>query len=86
MQMPVQTPESIMSAPILSNQTAYSKKSISNFRRKLYQKQTDEGETGSQTRVASSVPRQNRFVDQSVISHGNINNSASINFSRINNT
>ncbi len=42
MQMPVQTPESIMSAPILSNQTAYSKKSISNFRRKLYQKQNDE--------------------------------------------
>lgn len=69
-----------MSAPLICNQTAYSKKSISNFRRKLYRKQHDDE---SQTNCTSSVPRQNRFIDQSILSNNYNNQSASAGFGRI---
>ena len=53
MPMMIQTPENLMSAPLINNQSAYSKKSISNFRRKLYRKQNDEESQACN----SSVPR-----------------------------
>jgi hypothetical protein len=72
-----------MSAPIqfgnqlnttTSASNVYSKKSISNYRKKLLMKSGHGGNQDSSHNISSngatSVPRQNRFIDESIIQGG----------------
>ena len=79
----IPTPESLLSAPVLlgahdqsSSNNAQSRKSFSNFRKRLYLKnqnletntsQIRGNSTPGQQHLSYSIPRRNRFIDESLI-------------------
>lgn len=84
----IPTPESLLSAPVLlgahdqySTSNAQSRKSFSNFRKRLYLKKQNLETNTSQIRgnatpgqhqhLSYSIPRRNRFIDESLIGRSN---------------